>query len=592
MREKINWISLFAVPMCIFYFSQALLAPVFGNITWQLQITNVVLFEAIAFILIAITGRPRLSLWIQGVVFWLFALANAFVYQFRGSYIMVWDFISIPTAVNVASNYSYKMNSRSIFWSIMFLLLFVGIWFIRPNIKAVLNRVWKRLVLGLVGILLIVGISNMIHIEAIKEAFDIHDSKFSIEHVTEMNGMMIGFIYKMKYMSVYEPEGYIAAEVRKTLDETEVEGEVPEELPNIIVVMNEAFSDLGQDYPFETNEDYMPFIHSLQDDAENVVSGYMNASVLGGKTPNTEFEFLTGNTLAFLPEDSIPYQQFVKKKIDALPHYFASLGYRTIATHPYNSSGWDRTMAYPLLGFQEYYFKEAFDLSPENLVRDYIKDDAYYKQLEQNILQKEGSDGPVFSFNVTMQNHSGYTGTYPNFKQTIFLKDTEGRDAEDVEKLQNYLSLIRLSDDAFKNMVEYYEKSDKPTILVFFGDHQPPQGLLNAVRPEDKEDHEGEGIKVRRVPFIIWANYDIEEKSGIETSANYLGNLVLKTAGIPLTRYRTQLDAFSKRFPVVSAVRSVDDKGTTRQMEETDPIYGDYSRLQYYELFDDEDEYE
>ena len=61
------------------------------------------------------------------------------------------------------------------------------------------------------------------------------------------------------------------------------------------VILNEAFSDLAVRGNFTTNEDYMPFIHSLQQGAENTRTGYLNVSVLGGNTANTEFEFLTGN---------------------------------------------------------------------------------------------------------------------------------------------------------------------------------------------------------------------------------------------------------------------------------------------------------
>ena len=47
------------------------------------------------------------------------------------------------------------------------------------------------------------------------------------------------------------------------------------------------------------------------------------------------FEFLTGNSMAFLPQGSIPYQQYITKELPALPAYLASLGYETVATHPY-----------------------------------------------------------------------------------------------------------------------------------------------------------------------------------------------------------------------------------------------------------------
>lgn len=52
---------------------------------------------------------------------------------------------------------------------------------------------------------------------------------------------------------------------------------------------------------FQTNKDYMPYFHSMQG-ADDTISGYLNVSVCGGNTANTEFEFLTGNTMAFLPQ--------------------------------------------------------------------------------------------------------------------------------------------------------------------------------------------------------------------------------------------------------------------------------------------------
>ena len=52
----------------------------------------------------------------------------------------------------------------------------------------------------------------------------------------------------------------------------------------------------------ETNVEVMPFIDSL---TENTTRGFAQASVYGAKTPNSEWEYLTGNTMAFLPEGSV-----------------------------------------------------------------------------------------------------------------------------------------------------------------------------------------------------------------------------------------------------------------------------------------------
>ena len=128
-------------------------------------------------------------------------------------------------------------------------------------------------------------------------------------------------------------------------------------MPNIIVVMNESFSDLSVLGDFKTNEDYLPFLHSLQQGAENTVTGMLNVSVCGGNTADTEYEFLTGNTMAFLPQGSIPYQQYITKELPALPAYLASLGYETVATHPYYADAGTGIRYIHCLAFQRVFLK-------------------------------------------------------------------------------------------------------------------------------------------------------------------------------------------------------------------------------------------
>lgn len=96
--------------------------------------------------------------------------------------------------------------------------------------------------------------------------------------------------------------------------------------------MDEAFSDLSVLGDFDTNTDYMPFVHSLEKGNENTITGYLNTSVCGGNTADTEFEFLTGNTMAFLPVGSIPYQQYIKSKTPSLASYLKKHRLRNVCT--------------------------------------------------------------------------------------------------------------------------------------------------------------------------------------------------------------------------------------------------------------------
>ena len=239
-----------------------------------------------------------------------------------------------------------------------------------------------------------------------------------------------------------------------------------EEKPNIIVIMNEAFSDLSVIGDFEASEDYLPYFRSLYG-SENTISGNLRVSVLGGNTANTEFEFLTGDTMAFLPTGSIPYQQFITGELPALPSLLKSYGYTTTALHPYNSTGWKRDQIYPLLGFEESLFNG--DFTYKKRLRGYITDESAFKEVIKAYEEKK-ENGPFFSFLVTMQNHGGYSKDWTDFTRSITV---EGMDDRKLPRINAYLTLLKKTDDAYRELISYFSQCEKKTIVLMFGDHQP-----------------------------------------------------------------------------------------------------------------------
>lgn len=351
--------------------------------------------------------------------------------------------------------------------------------------------------------------------------------------------------------------------------------------PNILVIMDEAFSDLNILGDFATNEDYMPFIRDLMENGENTISGYMDVSILGGNTPNTEFEFLTGNSLAFLPQGSVPFQQYVKKELPAIPSHLKNLGYRTVAMHPYHSGGWDRDKVYPLLGFEESYFLKSFDNA--EYIRKYVSDKSCFDKIIDMYEAKEKGT-PLFLFNVTMQNHSSYSDEYDNFKPSITLKDSKSK------ILPNYLSLLKLTDNAVADLISYFEKQEEDTIIVFFGDHQPSNSVVEPIwklqgKSGDTLSTEEERLRYK-VPFFIWANYGLEKETLQATSPNYVGLKTLQAAGVPLSSYYQYLDELEETFPSISALGVSDPNGNTYDVKEQKEALTTYKQLQYYQLFD------
>ena len=545
----------------------------------RIQLLNIVLFELIMGLLLFLFGKLKTALRCQTILFMIIGLANYYVLEFRSAPIMPWDILSIGTAASVANNFKYTLSKETVFVLIGFVILIL----LESKVTLELKKDWRIRVGGvLASFALLWGFTAMLHQDSTVARFKLYDKLFTPTVMSKRDGTAVAFLMELKYIVVEKPDGYNkedAAALLASYDTNDTESAT--HTPNIIVIMNEAFSDLSVLGDFETNEDYMPFLHSLmQEGTPNTISGHLNVSVLGGNTANTEFEFLTGNTMAFLPQGSVAYQQYVKSNDYSIATYLKSKGYDTIAMHPYNASGWDRDKVYPLLGFDTFYSLKDW-VNPVK-IRKYVSDQSCYDKIIELYEQKDANT-PFFLFNVTMQNHSSYSEEYDNFHPDITVEGTSSK------ILPNYLSLIKLSDQALCNLIEYFSKADEDTVIVFFGDHQPSNSVAAPVwklngRSGDSLTEEEEARRYK-VPFIIWANYDIEAASNVETSANYLGSHVLRAAGLPLYDYRNYLSQLEEQCPVLTAIRAENAQGISTPVKDVKSTLQDYMILQYYNIF-------
>lgn len=545
----------------------------------RIQLLNIVLFELIMALLLFLFGKLKTALRCQTILFMIIGLANYYVLEFRSAPIMPWDILSIGTAASVANNFKYTLSKETVFVLIGFVILIL----LESKATLELKKDWRIRVGGvLASFALLWGFTAMLHQDSTVARFKLYDKLFTPTVMSKRDGTAVAFLMELKYIVVEKPDGYNkedAAALLASYDTGDTESVA--HTPNIIVIMNEAFSDLSVLGDFETNEDYMPFLHSLmQEGTPNTISGHLNVSVLGGNTANTEFEFLTGNTMAFLPQGSVAYQQYVKSNDYSIATYLKSKGYDTIAMHPYNASGWDRDKVYPLLGFDTFYSLKDW-VNPVK-IRKYVSDQSCYDKIIELYEQKDANT-PFFLFNVTMQNHSSYSEEYDNFHPDITVEGTNSK------ILPNYLSLIKLSDQALENLIEYFSQADEDTIIVFFGDHQPSNSVAAPVwkingRSGDSLTEEEESLRYK-VPFIIWANYDIEAASNVETSANYLGSHVLRAAGLPLYDYRNYLSQLEGQYPVLTAIRAENAQGISTPVKDVKSTLQDYMTLQYYNIF-------
>ncbi|MCQ2431149.1 MAG: LTA synthase family protein, partial [Clostridia bacterium] len=383
--------------------------------------------------------------------------------------------------------------------------------------------------------------------------------------------------------------GYDKKTVAQTAADFPGEPDSADDLPNVIVIMNEAFSDLRPLGPFTTNLPVTPFIDSL---TENTRKGDLYVSVKGGNTANTEFEFLTGDSMAFLPSGSIPYQQYVKEDIPTLATHLKSLGYTAEAIHPYYASGWFRNSVYPRLGFDTATFLE--DLRPlytSQVLRSYYSDRALFDTVTKMVDGREDHSAPAFVFAVTMQNHGSYDEEFANFRPDVTVDGLE-----EYKRISAYLSLIRKTDQAFENLVNHYAASDEKTVILMFGDHQPNDSVIYKLLDQNGIAATTENLDAENryiTPYVLWANYDIGEAEAKDVSANYLSAVLCRTAGIPMDGYQEYLLDLCEDYPVVSARSVIRADGTHLTTEETSHALSDpaspltrYRMMAYAHLFD------
>ena len=547
---------------------------------------NLLIYTLILLIFYLITNRTKYASLLTVLITYVLGLSNYFVWNFRGSPIVAADLASLKTATNVAGNYNYSLGLDAV-WATVLLVSFVSVLLSLDTVKGLHMK--RRIILLLITTLLTTGTWGVFFHTNLMKKLDVSVSVWMPERDYAQNGSALSFLLTWTYYIVEKPAGYseqTAEEITKgyVSDSAGDDTDKSSVKPNIIAIMNESFSDLAVDTDIETTEDYMPFIHNL---TENTVKGHLYVSVLGGNTANSEFEFQTGNSISFFPARSIPYNSYVKTKTGSLTWTLEDQGYvGNKAIHPYYGDGWNREMVYPLLGFKDFITQD--DFHDNTYVREFISDETDFNRLiSEYEEQRKTSLDPFYEFNVTMQNHGGYAGTHGLVDEK--LQVTNPADVND--QVTQYLNLIRLSDEAFENLTKYFEKVDEPTVIVMFGDHQP--GFTDSVYDElmgqstttlDIEDTS----KMYQVPYVIWANYDIEEEN-LDMSANYLSSYLLNLTGSKMTGYNKYLLDLMKKVPVLSAICYIGDDGVvhaTGEESEYSELIKDYQIVQYNNMFD------
>ena len=585
VRRGIGWAFVLLMPLATFLAVDVINSTNVFSFSTKKILANYICYLMVFALVYAITRRVWATAMAGGLIFLVFGIANYFVVQFRGQPILPWDIQSFGTAVTVAGGYQYVPTQQMALTALGYFGVLALCVKLCPRGKEGASRRF-RITERAVSLVISGALFLMLFPMDILTDMGISVWAWNQKTSSELTGITAGFFANIQYLMVEKPEGYSASRVQNLGEELAQEEEPellgrPEGLPTVIAIMNESFTDMQSVGDVEFTPDNLPFLHSLQESGE-VIWGTAYSSVYGGNTCNSEYEFLTGNTTAFLPTGSKPYQQYVDSEQTALPSILKSYGYRCVAVHPGNRDAWSRDTAYPYLGFDEFIDVSAFDVD-RTLTHRLTSDVSTYDQLIYEYENRQ--EEPLFLFGVTIQNHGGYEDE--NFQTTVRVKEAAG----EYPQTEQYLSLTKKSDQALEYLLDYFSQREDPVVVLFFGDHWPnleEEYLTDLLGTDSTSLGLEDMMREYQVPFVIWANYPLEGQEIEAVSLNYLSGLLLRAAGLEGTDYTKFLEQLRQEVPVITAVGTMDKDGSLYAVGESTPydsLLNDYAVLQYNNAF-------
>ncbi len=534
-------------------------------------------------------------------------VAEFFVITFKSMPITPGDLTALSTAAAVAgTGYTYTLSAFCLYalaCTALSMLLVQIAAMLRPERRA---RTRRALVANLVvGLLCLGGVAAHVTLIDYYHTLGIQVYTWRPLESYYRQGFLPAFISGAQTIKPPVPDDYSVDGAEELIDEyaadydgshgaeesrTAAEQQFDEEKPTVIAIMNETFSDLS--IYQQMHADYMgpEYFKSLSDCLSR---GKLYVSAYGGGTANTEFEFLTGNSMANLGSGVYPYTIYDLAETENLAAQFKDLGYDTTAMHPNHATNWNRENVYQDFGFDQ--FLSIEDFADADTLRGMVTDRATYDKILDLL---ETNDNPQFIFDVTMQNHSGYnTGLIPSDQRVELSMD--GMMSSEVNE---YVSLIQESDEALQYFIGRLKQLDRKVVVVFFGDHQPffPSTYNDLwFTDEDEATHQE---RLWQTSYIIWANYDVagnDQTSEVDDlSTNFLGAELMQLIGAPLTDYQKALISLRDAMPAINTtgfadangtlyLASVSDAGGNATLQAALDARSDYAKMEYYQLFYD-----
>ena len=530
-------------------------------------ITIIFLFN----LLLTLTGlckSPRVAVLLFSTLEWIFGLICHYVMVFRGSPFVPIDIMAVGTAAQVAGNYVFSIDNTVVYSGYIYVIsLAVSFTYAEMMKEKVAKKRTYLILTMLINIVLFIPPMT-------NHVYGMAPNYISQETGMEKYGVPYNFLVNIQGCIRKKPRNYSSNQVKEIASEypSEMLDSVnKEKLPNIIAVMNESWSEIEESVRVPMSvEQITPNIARIAKE-KNAVKGKTVVHTFGGGTHWSEFEFLTGGNVNYDLTGAI-YNYDVRGNIYSIVSTMKQLGYYTVALHPASAENWDRNIGYEKLGFDKFLSIEELREYEFDYPRkfNYPSDSSLYNVIYD---LTEDLEQPVFIFCITLQNHGSYDD--PSYESTV---DTDDK------QLGQYLTLMKETDTAFKELIDHYRTSEKDTLIFMFGDHLPSIEHVESYVSKDS-------VECYETPYICWSNFEVKDDLYYPyCNVGFLQVLLMRRAGLPLTGWQLLLEDMAGNHTVYWREHYYNSELQELFQEEIDSeLVKDYRIMQYNNLSEVED---
>ncbi|NNM60346.1 MAG: sulfatase-like hydrolase/transferase [Legionellales bacterium] len=243
--------------------------------------------------------------------------------------------------------------------------------------------------------------------------------------------------------------------------------------PNIVFILAESTFDPNK--VFHLNRADTSVLFQAKNNAQRV--NLLNVTPIGGGTDISEFETNTGIDTRYFPFFGYYVSQFLAPNLKfSFAKYLGQKGYSSEAFCPTDGAFVNSRASYEAFGFQNF-----LDVNQLNLTK-YWSIFSDEKMIDAVLPYMDKAKPPFFDYIVFLENHSPHRcvhfADHTQYKNSFKAHAIDADNCSLNEYLRREAGTTRAYNKVLKHLQDISRQTNRPFVLVIFGDHQPSTFVL------------------------------------------------------------------------------------------------------------------